>query len=283
MISSEDVRRVTFDRTVRGYRCEDVDDYLKQVAEAMDALTAEHDDMQQKVMVLAQRIDQYRADESTLSTTMLNAQRLGENVIKEAKQKAAEILREANMRAEDREQRARDEVALCQQEIVTLHREADSFKKKLQKMYKEHIELISKLPTYVEEPAEPEPEPLAEEPQGVEVAEPMPEPAPEPAPAVEEYEQQQFDAAPGSSYYAVEPQPEGEAVDTVEFALEGAVDTDDYAPAQDGEPAPAPQPLPTAGPAGETRYVPGAGLYDLPEDKGGKNGRDSFSGVDFES
>ena len=38
MISSEDVRRVTFDKAMRGYRCDDVDDYLKQVAESMDAL-----------------------------------------------------------------------------------------------------------------------------------------------------------------------------------------------------------------------------------------------------
>ena len=41
MIASEDVRRVTFDKTMRGYRCEDVDDYLKQVADSMDALSAE--------------------------------------------------------------------------------------------------------------------------------------------------------------------------------------------------------------------------------------------------
>ena len=31
MIASEDVRRVTFERAMRGYRCEDVDDYLQQV------------------------------------------------------------------------------------------------------------------------------------------------------------------------------------------------------------------------------------------------------------
>ena len=37
MIASEDVRRVTFERAMRGYRCEDVDDYLKQVADSMDA------------------------------------------------------------------------------------------------------------------------------------------------------------------------------------------------------------------------------------------------------
>ena len=77
MIASEDVRRVTFERAMRGYRCEDVDDYLKQVADSMDALSAENEDLQKKLVVLAQRIDQYRAEEDTLRTTMINAQRLG--------------------------------------------------------------------------------------------------------------------------------------------------------------------------------------------------------------
>ena len=77
MIASEDVRRVTFERAMRGYRCEDVDDYLKQVADSMDTLSAENDDLQKKLVVLAQRIDQYRAEEDTLRTTMINAQRLG--------------------------------------------------------------------------------------------------------------------------------------------------------------------------------------------------------------
>ena len=89
MIASDDVRRVTFDRAMRGYRCEDVDDYLKQVADSIDSLAAENDDLQKKLVILAQRIDQYRADEDTLSTTMINAQRLGENVIKEAKQRSS--------------------------------------------------------------------------------------------------------------------------------------------------------------------------------------------------
>ena len=126
MISSEDVRRVTFDKAFQGYRREDVDAYLKEVAQAMDDLAAQNDDLQKKLVVLAQRIDQYRAEEDTLRTTMINAQRLGENVIREAKQKAAEIIRAANMKADDREQRARDDVELAKQEIVTLKSEADS-------------------------------------------------------------------------------------------------------------------------------------------------------------
>ncbi len=154
MISSEDVRRVTFEKAFQGYRRDDVDDYLKQVAQSMDELAAQNDDLQKKLVVLAQRIEQYRTMEDTLSTTMINAQRLGENVIREAKQKAAEIIRTANIKAEDREQRSRDDVELAKQEIVTLKSEADSFKRSLIEMYRKHINLINKLPDYTPQPEE---------------------------------------------------------------------------------------------------------------------------------
>ena len=52
MISSEDVRRVTFDKAFQGYRREDVDAYLKEVAQAVDDLAAQNDDLQKKLVVL---------------------------------------------------------------------------------------------------------------------------------------------------------------------------------------------------------------------------------------
>ena len=95
MISSEDVRHVTFDKAFQGYRREDVDDYLKQVAQAMDDLAAQNDDLQKKLVMLAQRIEKYRTMENSLSTSMINAQRMGDSIIHESKQKAAEIIRSA--------------------------------------------------------------------------------------------------------------------------------------------------------------------------------------------
>lgn len=231
MIASEDVRRVTFERAMRGYRCEDVDDYLKQVADSIDALSAENEDLQKKLVVLAQRIDQYRAEEDTLRTTMINAQRLGENVIREAKQKAAEIIRTANIKAEDREQHARDEVELAKQELITLKKEADSFKKTLMGMYREHIEVLSKIPEYPGELAQEaaaeqkaqaassyqQPEPVAQPVQTVQPeAEPVPEEEPEPVaqetPVYQPAEPEYYDSTPA------DPAPEGKA-STVEFAI----------------------------------------------------------------
>lgn len=233
MIASEDVRRVTFERAMRGYRCEDVDDYLKQVADSMDTLSAENDDLQKKLVVLAQRIDQYRAEEDTLRTTMINAQRLGENVIKEAKQKAAEIIRAATIRAEDREQHARDEVELAKQELITLRKEADNFKKTLIGMYREHIEVISKIPEYHgEEDDEAKPAMQEEAPAPAPVQEPEPQPAPEPQPVSQPEPEQESEVEYADPGYYEEPAPAapGGRVRTVEFAI---------AP-KDDEPAPAP-------------------------------------------
>lgn len=275
MISSEDVRRVTFEKAFQGYRRDDVDDYLKQVAQSMDELAAQNDDLQKKLVVLAQRIDQYRAEEDTLRTTMINAQRLGENVIREAKQKAAEIIRTANIKAEDREQRSRDDVELAKQEIVTLKSEADSFKRSLIEMYRKHINLINKLPDYTPQPEDAPARPVqpAAEPvqapiqtaapveQPVMAAEPAytppaSQPAAEPAPAP--VQETAYYEEPASQPAAEPLRPAAEKVDTVEFAI---------APHPEEPEEPAPVPEMEAPAIDETRFQDVSGLYDEPEAK----------------
>lgn len=270
MISSEDVRRVTFDKAFQGYRREDVDAYLKEVAQAMDDLAAQNDDLQKKLVVLAQRIDQYRAEEDTLRTTMINAQRLGENVIREAKQKAAEIIRTANIKAEDREQRSRDDVELAKQEIVTLKSEADSFKRSLIEMYRKHINLINKLPDYTPQPEDPPVRPMqpATEPAPAPVqAAPAEQPAVEPTytpPAAQPAPEPIQPPMQETAYYEEpDPAPEaaasaGEKVDTVEFAI---------APHPEEPEEIAPTPIPEAPAIDESRFQDISGLYDEPEAK----------------
>ena len=270
MISSEDVRRVTFDKAFQGYRREDVDAYLKEVAQAMDDLAAQNDDLQKKLVVLAQRIDQYRAEEDTLRTTMINAQRLGENVIREAKQKAAEIIRTANIKAEDREQRSRDDVELAKQEIVTLKSEADSFKRSLIEMYRKHINLINKLPDYTPQPEDPPVRPMqpaaGPAPAPVQAA-PVEQPAVEPTytpPAAQPAPEPIQPPMQETAYYedpAPAPEaaaPAGEKVDTVEFAI---------APHPEEPEEIAPTPIPEAPAIDESRFQDISGLYDEPEAK----------------
>ena len=299
MISSEDVRHVTFDKAFQGYRREDVDDYLKQVAQAMDDLAAQNDDLQKKLVMLAQRIEKYRTMENSLSTSMINAQRMGDSIIRESKQKAAEIIRSA-----------------------TLKGEADSFKRSLIEMYRKHINLINKLPDYTRRPEDepvPPPSPAPEQ-AAAPAAEPQPavqapvytapaaQPVPEPAPV---QQAAQMPAMQETAYYeppTAQPVPEptesaraqGEKVDTVEFAI---------APHPEEPEEAEPAPIPVEEPAiDETRLQDVSGLYDEPEAKPARRRKagttrrttrkkasdepqeelnspafDNFEGVDFDS
>ena len=58
MISSQEIRTVTFEKAMRGYRAEDVDSFLQQVADTIDELTKEKEESRKKLYILAQKIEE---------------------------------------------------------------------------------------------------------------------------------------------------------------------------------------------------------------------------------
>ena len=110
-MNAEDIRNVTFDKVMRGYRPEEVDAYLDQVAAELERLQTEKADAEKKMYILAEKVDQYRNDEETLKTALLNAQRMGESVIHEARQKAETIIYDATSKASQAREEAVEKVA----------------------------------------------------------------------------------------------------------------------------------------------------------------------------
>lgn len=151
-MTSEDVRNVTFERAVRGYRPEDVDDFLQQIAIDMDALVAEKEESERqkeeiegKMYILAQKVEEYRGQEETLKTALLNAQRMGETVVYEAKQKAESMVREASGKADLLRQKAEQEIDSERFMLEKLRDEVGRFKATVLSMYRQHIESFSAL------------------------------------------------------------------------------------------------------------------------------------------
>lgn len=188
MLTSNEIRTVSFDRTLRGYRCEDVEAFLQQVADQFDQQEATVADLEKKLHILAQKIEEYRADEDTLKTALLNAQRMGENVIHEAKQKADSILREATLKSESLNEQAKAQVLEQKMELERVQSEVAHFKASVLSLYKSHIESLSQLPGNEPEPEE-EPVPQAAEQAQPQQPEEAAQPAPQPQPEEENFEQ----------------------------------------------------------------------------------------------
>ena len=150
MLSSEEIRSITFERSMRGYRTEDVDAFLEKIAAGVDQLNAERDDLQKKLYILAQKVEEYRSEEETLKSALLNAHRLGENVIHEAKIKSDGMIREATGKA----QRILEAADLREREekdrLRALEAEVTAFKGSILALYQKHIEALSELDGTVE-------------------------------------------------------------------------------------------------------------------------------------
>lgn len=147
MLTPKEIAEKTFDKTFGfGYRMDDVNAFLEQAAKSMSELLEINSDLEKKLEVLADKLQEYREDEESLRTAILGSQKLGDSVIRESKTKAEIILRDATIKAEAMTNHAKRQIEREQENLLRTQREVASFKNRLLDMYKRHLEIISALP-----------------------------------------------------------------------------------------------------------------------------------------
>ena len=180
MLTPQDVRAAQFEKNIRGYRTEEVDRFLDKVEEQLKQDEDQAEELRRQIAELTaenqrlhKEMESYEADGDMLKSALINAQRMGENVIREANQKSEEILHRANLRGDDiiRDanellQKASDradeiineanEKKLAQErEYDRVRLEVTRFKSDVLNLYRSHVESLSRLPEFQkEEPAE---------------------------------------------------------------------------------------------------------------------------------
>ena len=148
MLKSEDIANVSFRRAnLGGYRPDDVDAFIDQVQLTFDQMKKEREELAQKLDLLAQKVEEYRRDEESIRTTLLNAQKLADASVREAKHKSEVIIKDATIKGEKIVANARYEVEEQQKTIEHLQQEVVNFRSRLLAIYKEHLTLIDALPT----------------------------------------------------------------------------------------------------------------------------------------
>ena len=185
MLTPDRIKEKVFQTTGRGsYRSDDVDMFMSEVQASYEQMFKENGDLVRKISILAKKVEEYRADEESLKMALLNAQKLADRIVAEAKETAANEV--ASVKGETDKLRAD---AAAEAEAVTanakaeaekilaaanseakeilgninrkvtheslvyemIQKEASEFKSKLINMYREHITLINDLPEIVEE------------------------------------------------------------------------------------------------------------------------------------
>lgn len=148
MLSYNDIINYKFEKAGfgGGYRPEDVDKFTMRIATDYQKLEAEKAELEQKLMALAEKVEEYREDEESLRAALLGAQKLGDSIIRESKQKSELMLNSARTEAAKIVDTARRQIEREQGALTKLQKEVANFKNRMVALYKQHLDLICSIP-----------------------------------------------------------------------------------------------------------------------------------------
>ena len=184
LLRASEIANKRFEKSsIFGYKTEDVEAFLNVVAGDYATLAKENAELEQKMEVLAEKLEQFMEDEGSLRAALLGAQKLGDSVVKESKVKAEAMIKDATEKAESILESSKQKIEKEQLALTKVQREVELFKNRLLALYRQHIELISALPGKVEPldaPARPSTRTEEPEPPKRNFEEPKPAPQPKP-------------------------------------------------------------------------------------------------------
>lgn len=161
-MKAKDINSQKFEKAAFGYKQEDVDGFLNELAADYSQLEKENEEINAKLQVLADKVREYRKDEDAVRDALLFAQKEGHRVVSEANAKAEEVLSNAKSESDKiignatlDSRKAVDDLKVQikkeQDNLSFLQKKVADFKKDLFDMYKLHLELITSMPQYEDE------------------------------------------------------------------------------------------------------------------------------------
>jgi len=102
MITAQDIREKGFEKSrIGGYDMAAVDEFLEEIADDITAAQKENAVLKSKMKVLVDKIEEYRANEEALNMAVLSAQKLAVQIEAEARQRAANMIAEADKQVKE--------------------------------------------------------------------------------------------------------------------------------------------------------------------------------------
>lgn len=116
-ISSKDIKKRDFKKSLRGYDTDEVDAFLETVSSHYEKLLVESKNQSERIKSLLQDIDIYKENELNLQKAIIKSQDLGEQIVENAKRKSELIIREAELNAKNLKHNLEDEILVKKHEL----------------------------------------------------------------------------------------------------------------------------------------------------------------------
>ena len=167
MLTPQEVSERAFQKaSFGGYHMGQVDEFLDVLTADYTALYNENAVLKSKMKVLVDKVEEYRATEDAMRKALMTAQRMADDLVREAEEKKNSMLKEAEGKVQEYLEDVKRQVTAEEYRLEKARENTAIFAEKVRSLYAEQVEFLAKLqelaPDVPKEQADPVDEAVAE-------------------------------------------------------------------------------------------------------------------------
>lgn len=146
MLTPQEVASRSFAKaTLGGYNLAQVDEFLDTLTDDYTALYNENTILKNKLKVLSDTVEEYRATDDAMRKTLLAAQKMADNLVDEAKKKQAQLMGDAEKDARRRVKELEKSVAAEEYRLKKAQESTAAYVRRLAEFHDKEMEFLSGL------------------------------------------------------------------------------------------------------------------------------------------
>ncbi len=145
MLKPIDIQNKEFERKLKGYDCDAVDDFLDLVIQDYEALCKENVALKEKTRLLSETVENYKTIEDTLHHSLDVARQSAQDIKNNATMEAQAIVNRAKLDATRLARQIDEEHIKKHREMLQITQEIDAYKQKIKSMCNDVLKTIDEV------------------------------------------------------------------------------------------------------------------------------------------
>jgi len=142
MLRPIDIQNKEFEKKIKGYNCDEVDDFLDVVIQDYELLFKENRTLKDKIGLLTETVERYRKMEDAMEKTIAMARETAEEARKNAEAEASAIINKAKLDASYLSRQIDDEHMKRHQEMLNVKSEIEQYKMRIKSLCANMMKMV---------------------------------------------------------------------------------------------------------------------------------------------
>ena len=145
MLTPLDIQNKEFSKGVRGYKEEEVDEFLDEIISDFQVLLTRNEQLTSELEASRNKLQEFKSTEGSVITTLESAKALMNEIAQSAEKRAEVLVKNAELDAELKVRQAKEELAQLKAEETMLRSRVDSFRTRLKAILESELDQVNSL------------------------------------------------------------------------------------------------------------------------------------------